>query len=131
VAFPGADLRRADPAVAGGDYDALEGLYRHFYDAAPRGVGVAKIHKVLHVKRPAAYPILDSRIYATYRDAARRPAQRNRAREYKRVFWAALPDDLIANTESGAISALRARLDETGPWPQLTDLRLLDMVTWR
>ena len=68
---PGADdLRDADPAVAGGPYDELVDLYNHFQNRAPRGIAMAKISKVLHVKRPAAYPILDQRIISIYDEAA-------------------------------------------------------------
>lgn len=129
------DLRQADPSVTDGPYDRLVTLYNHFSDGAPRGIGIAKISKVLHVKRPAAYPILDKRITSIYRDAAAQAARRYPQRGYRRANWAAIRDDLIANTESGALEALRVALDdavESGARLTLvTDLRLLDMLTWR
>jgi hypothetical protein len=67
-----ADLRQADPGVVGGVYDQLAALYEHFNNAAPPGIGMAKTSKVLHLKRPTAYPILDRKITSTYRHAAGR-----------------------------------------------------------
>jgi hypothetical protein len=132
---PGAnDLRQADPSAAAGHDDELIGLYNHFSDGAPRGIGMAKISKVLHVKRPAAYPILDRRITSIYRDAAAQAARRYPQRGYRRANWAAIRDDLIANTESGALEALRAAVDDAlgtdRKLTSVTDLRLLDMLTW-
>jgi hypothetical protein len=65
-----ADLGQADPGVVGGLYDQLAALYEHFNNAAPPGIGMAKTSKVLHLKRPTAYPILDRKITSTYRHAA-------------------------------------------------------------
>jgi hypothetical protein len=127
------DLRQADPATAGGPYDELVSFYSHFSDQAPHGIAMAKISKVLHVKRPAAYPILDKRITSIYRDAAAQAARRYPQRRYRRAYWAAIRDDLIANT--CALEALRVALEdafETGRnLTSVTDLRLLDMLTWR
>ncbi|TDK96491.1 hypothetical protein EI067_15435 [Mycobacterium paragordonae] len=128
------DLRQADPAIANGRYDELVKLYSHFNDGAPRGIAMAKISKVLHVKRPAAYPILDRRIALVYRDAAAQAARRYPQRSQSRAYWAAIRDDLIANTESGALQALRAALEDVSfgnNVTSVTDLRLLDMLTWR
>jgi hypothetical protein len=95
-------------------------------------VGIAKISKVLHIKRPAAYPILDTQVEARYRDAAERAAKAYPALGQKRMYWAAIRADLIANTESGALGLLRERLksSELERYTQLTDLRLLDILTW-
>jgi hypothetical protein len=132
---PTADLREADPGAVSGVYDQLENLYRHFKDAAPHGIATAKISKVLHVKRPAAYPILDQRMNDVYRDAATQAGRRYPRRGHKRAYWAAIRDDLITNTESGAITTLRDALPEAGQvginLRLVTELRLLDMLTWQ
>jgi hypothetical protein len=53
-------LADADPDATGGDFDHAADLYWYFTSPDRiRGVGVAKLHKVLHVKRPGLYPILD------------------------------------------------------------------------
>jgi hypothetical protein len=69
-----ADLRRAEPSIRNGLYDQLEAFYRHFEKDAPSQVGRSKISKVLHIKRPAALPILDSsdRRLPSERHASRR-----------------------------------------------------------
>jgi hypothetical protein len=129
------DLRQADPAIADGPYGELVGLYNHFSNEAPPGIATAKISKVLHVKRPAAYPILDKRITSIYRDAAALAARRYPQRGYRRAYWAAIRDDVIANTKTGVLETLRVAVDGslgTGKnLTSVTDLRLLDMLTWR
>jgi hypothetical protein len=128
-----ADLRAADPAESGGLYDAMTRLYDHLSLSAPPGIAVAKISKVLHVKRPALFPILDSHINAAYRRQARATARRYPARGHRSMTWAAIRDDLVRNTESGALTAIREAA-RTGQCPTeiaaVTDLRLLDMLTW-
>ncbi|UPW02982.1 DUF6308 family protein [Rhodococcus pyridinivorans] len=71
-----AQLVDADPNISGELYDRAEALYEHFRTAAPRQVGVAKISKVLHLKRPGLFPILDSKVMAFYRHHARAAATR-------------------------------------------------------
>ncbi len=131
---PEADLRQADPGVAGGLYDQLAALYEHFRNDAPRGIARAKISKVVHLKRAAAIPILDRKVISTYREAAGRAALRYPDRGYRRMFWSAIRGDLITNTESGALAALRRSLGGAArfqAYSRLTDLRLLDVLTWR
>lgn len=130
---PDADLGDADPGEEGGLYDRADALYQHFRTAAPRGVNIAKISKVLYPKRPALVPILDSRVTAMYHRAARRAALRHPARGYRRMYWAAIRDDRIANRD--CLAALKARCGQDDREPvrrlaQLTDLRLLDILTW-
>lgn len=126
-------LHEADPGQSDGLYDAMEGLYQHFTAAAPKGVSLAKISKVLHLKRPAQFPILDSRLVRTYRDAATREAKVYSKREYQKMYWAAIRRDLLASAE--ALTELRQRVREH-PSSQvralqvLTDVRLHDMLTW-
>jgi hypothetical protein len=129
---PQADLRDADPAVRGGLYDDMNACYQYFWEKRQPGVGIGKISKVLYVKQPAAYPILDSRVTAFYRDAAKRAAADYPALGHKKLFWAAIRADLIANTDSDALRKLRARLNssELERYTRLTDLRLMDILTW-
>ena len=51
-----ADLADADPSRRGGLFDQAAALYWHFTTPHEAGLGPAKIHKVLHVKRPSVYP---------------------------------------------------------------------------
>jgi hypothetical protein len=107
-------------------------LYAHFESDAPSGVSVAKISKVLHLKRPGLFPILDSRLLRQYAELARQAAQAYPARGYKRAHWAAIRTDLLRS--SPGLALLRASL-ETQPLPLknlrlVSDLRLLDMIAW-
>ena len=131
-----ADLRRAEPHIRNGLYDQLEDFYRHFADDAPSDVARSKISKVLHVKRPAGVPILDSKVTKVYRRCAEQAASRYPRLQYqKAAYWAAIRDDLIANTESDALNQLRAAIVDQGTLGanlhRITDLRLLDMLTWQ
>lgn len=108
-------------------------LYTHFRSSSPRGIGGAKVSKVLHLKRPAAFPILDSHLLKTYAVSARRQSRRHTARESKRLYWAAIRNDLIQNTPELAV--LRQQLSEDSDHDvqalaRLTDLRLMDICSW-
>jgi len=128
-----ADLREADPAERGGLYDGIETLYRHFRADSPRGIAGAKVSKVLHLKRPAVYPILDSHLLKTYAVPARREGRAHPTRGSRHLYWAAIREDLIHN--SAALATVRQQLSQdTDPNVQecakLTDLRLMDICTW-
>lgn len=129
---PEASLAKADPEVEGGLYDQAAHLYGHFFAERPRRVGRAKVSKVLHLKYPALVPILDDRVVGAYRDAARAAARRSPrwSGRFRRLYWAAIRDDLLASD----LTELRRRLAQdidTAPLSELTDLRLLDALTWR
>ncbi|MDP7706953.1 DUF6308 family protein [Mycobacterium sp. TY815] len=131
-----ADLLRAEPNIRNGLYDQLESFYRHFEQDAPTNVARSKISKVLHIKRPAAIPILDSKVTDVYRQLAEQAADRYPRLKYQRAaYWPAIRDDLITNTESEALTRLRAVLGDEGTLGanlhHITDLRLLDMLTWQ
>ena len=131
---PDADLADADPSESGGLYDQMNACYSHFYSDRPRKVDIGKISKVLHIKRPKLFPILDTEVRACYQQAARRAAKNYPKRGYKAMFWAAIRDDLVANRQSGSLAALRDAFASEPPLPvysELTALRLLDILTWR
>lgn len=133
-----ADLRQADPEIAGGLWDDAAALYSHFYELRPSGVAVAKIHKVLHLLRPQLYPILDGSLLKLYRPPARRAADAVRTVRpsmiHRGLWWAAICADLIANTQ--ALATIRGHLGLHGNLLQqevadtVSDLRLLDMASW-
>ncbi len=74
---------------------------------------------------------------AVYRERAKQAASRYPRLKYRKVaYWAAIRDDLIDNTESVRCTpALRAALADQGTLgahlDRITDLRLLDMLTWQ
>jgi hypothetical protein len=131
-----ADLADADPSECDGLYAATIALYDHFRTAAPKGVAIAKIHKVLHLKRPGLIPILDSRLLTVYAAAAAQAARRHEHLGARRLNWAAIREDLIDESNAQALVDARARLaaDEDSTvrlMARLTNLRLLDAVVWR
>jgi hypothetical protein len=67
----------ADLNTSGELYDGAEALYEHFRTSAPRHIGVAKISKVLHLKRPGWLPLLKSKVMAFYWPHVRAAAARD------------------------------------------------------
>ncbi len=132
----GASLVNADPDERDGLYDAAVALHEHFRTVAPAGVAVAKLHKVLHLKRPGLFPILDSRLLATYATAASLAASQHPTCGARRLCWASIREDLTDKQNADALADARARLAADGDpkvaaMARLTDLRLLDAVAWR
>lgn len=136
-----ADLADADPDVRGGLFDQMSDLYWHFAGNAPQGIAFAKVHKVLHVKYPAVFPLLDSRLWKSYRASARELAAQYPELRQSQLRWISVRDDLLAARSSGAIDELREAMatyehDDSNvqqrvrDMPQLTDLRLLDILVW-
>ncbi|MDX6254089.1 MAG: hypothetical protein QOJ11_423 [Frankiales bacterium] len=135
-----ASLPDADPGTVGALYDAALALYEHFsrHESKPKGVAVAKVSKVLHVKRPALIPILDSRLERRYRVAAAAAGRRytDQRANHKRLYWAAIRDDLVDPANAEVLRLCRRRLlRDDNPCVrhvgELTDLRLLDIITWQ
>jgi hypothetical protein len=128
-----ADLADADPAAQGGLYDAALALYEAFRGL--RGIKDAKTSKLLHLKRPSLYPVLDLAIRQLYDGRARRAASSPDIawRGFQTAFWPAIREDLIAWRRVGAFDDIRASLVDLGrpDHAELTDVRLLDVAAWR
>lgn len=95
-----ARLEDADPLERGGLYDRANVLYEHL--RAITGVGQTKASKLLHLKRPWLYPIVDSKVRELYDEPAREAARVNpRAGEegWSRVYWDPIREDLLTNLE--------------------------------
>jgi hypothetical protein len=69
--------------------------------------GVAKISKVLHLKCPGLFPILDSKVLLASCSFRRCPIPH---RGRRAMFWAAIRDDVCTNFDSGALSLFRRHL---------------------
>lgn len=131
----GTRLADADPAIEDGLYDEVLEWYRRFYRNRQRGLSSAKIHKVLHLKRPALVPMLDGRLEAIYREQSReisRSVRDVRRGRHGRLYWAAIREDLLR--AGGAWNAIRDELTDRGEpealATQLTDVRLHDILAW-
>jgi Family of unknown function (DUF6308) len=130
-----ADLACADPAGRGGLFDNAAALYWHFTTPHQAGIGPAKIHKVLHVKRPGFYPVLDRLVRRLYRAQALRWVDGipDTQPGDSVTFWAAIRQDLTNEDNRSVLSQHRDGLREdpqTAPMADLPSLRLLDIVAW-
>jgi len=111
----------ADPAdsSAGSLWNAMQ----HQYTVLDKeGLGHAKITKLLHLKRPALFPIIDSFVRSFYRDCG-----------ITSEWWAHIRADVIAN--AAAFGQLRSAAAESGDpavahLARLADLRLHDIAIW-
>jgi hypothetical protein len=128
-----ADLADADLAEEGGLFDAANRLYKSFSSIS--NVKDAKTSKLLHLKRPCLYPILDDQVKRLYLARAVEEAARPEVawRGYRVTYWAAIRQDLLAWREVQAFEALREQLHqrERPAHARLSDVRLLDITAWR
>ena len=103
-------------------WSALTGLFEGF--SGIRGIGLSKVTKTLHPKRPALIPMLDSVVQAYLQDddlgAQASFGERALAlvRGYKR--------DLDHN--SAAVRAVRQEITTRGH--ELSEVRILDLLIW-
>jgi hypothetical protein len=134
-----ADLADADPDDPAGLITRASELYWHF--TWPRripGVGAAKLHKILHLKRPRLYPILDSftmRLYAPCAAswAARLSHLDGITRHDAPCYWAAFQEDLLANREGlrrYRDQLARDRDQHVQDLARLSPVRLQDIIAW-
>ena len=128
-----AHIRDADPAEHGGLYDAaqqLTGLLR-----SVKGVGWTTAYKVLHIKRPSLFPLLDARLRQTYRQAeAEWRTDHPSVRPGGRNFWAVIRADVIDPFNRSSLERSRETFRRESPLRPLTglsDVRLLDILAWR
>lgn len=141
---PAADLANADPDVVDSEdelFSKMTALYWHFSEIAPKGVSFAKISKVLHLKLPHLFPILDSHLARSYAPQARLLRADYPQFGWRRRTWIAIRNDLREARKSAAMSGLRHQLREYESDDHdkqrdirlldgLTDLRLLDILVW-
>jgi len=129
-----ARLEDADPTQRDGLYDRMETLWRQ---VRRPNIGVAKASKLLHMKRPFAFPIIDSYVRTTYLDratAAGNDLARTRPRgSVQPHFWAAIRQDLIrgADTFDALRALLRDKEPPAGSAVRLPNLRFIDVLAWK
>jgi hypothetical protein len=135
-----ATLEMADPASVPGLYDDALALYEHFHKV--RGIGPAKASKLLHLKRPALYPIVDTKVMDLYRAtgapaAAAKSNPRSKDRGWKEVFWDVIRNDLITNRRclyelhQLLVAAGTGGDEKAALLGRLGPLRLLGAILWR
>jgi hypothetical protein len=105
---------------------------------ADHWVSVAKVHKILHLKRPGLYPILDERVKSLYWPCAAEWTGRlghlgGTTLADSPPYWAAFRDDLVRNCD--ALRTFQAQMaeDKDGvvrTMAKLACLRLQDMIAW-
>ncbi|MDP9433389.1 MAG: DUF6308 family protein [Actinomycetota bacterium] len=134
---PALRLADLDPAGAPEQYEAAVKLYDHFREPRRPGVSMAKISKVLHVKRPQLVPILDSRLAARYRQEALTQGQKypNLQSPARARFWLAVREDLVRPGAREVLQQAREALrgsdvPEARLLAEVSDVRLLDILAW-
>jgi hypothetical protein len=112
-------LARAQRSIR---WSALTGLFERF--SGIRGIGLSKVTKTLHPKRPALIPMLDSVVqaYLARDDLGGSEPFAERATALVRSYKA----DLDHNR--GPLHGLQREL--AGRGYQLTEVRILDILIW-
>lgn len=133
-----AHLVDADPTTPGGLFAKAADLYWSFTSPHIDGVGPAKVHKILHIKRPDFYPVLDRYVRRIYQPCAATWTKRlahleGIADTDSPPYWAAFRDDLIRNAKELARYKDELAEDEDEDvrnLAQLTAVRLQDIIAW-
>lgn len=120
---PTARLEDANPEDPDGLYVAMRSLWSQIR-VKKSGIGPAKASKLLHLKRPFAFPILDRDVSKTY------------AKRYRKTrdYWCLIRDDLIDGTDD--LLKMQERLGSAKNHDviqasRLPSLRLLDIIAWQ
>jgi hypothetical protein len=128
-----ASIVDADPLKRQGLYDDAQAVVAAFIGRP--GIGYTKAYKVLHVKRPHLFPILDSKLRKLYeeQEKACRAKHRDLLPDDGRNFWGVIRLDVLRNLPE--LNQYRRLLskepDLLGSLSSLSDLRLLDILSWR
>lgn len=134
-----AHLADADPSEPDGLFADAARLYWSFtWPERITGVSVAKVHKILHLKRPGLYPILDERVKSLYRSRAAEWTDRlshlgGITLADSPPYWAAFREDLVRNFD--VLRTFQAQMAEdqeeaVRTVAKLTCLRLQDIIAW-
>jgi len=126
------NARLADPAIRGSlanagpaTMDALANLFGVLDDYKPRHVGLTKLTKVLHRKRPELIPLYDENIRVCYMRSGVIPRVKNRSwKEFSLLLLSAMQRDLVSQMDGWREIAALAHS------PAITPLRALDIIGW-
>lgn len=134
---PGVSLVSADP-----ENSVYANAAKLFAEVdALAGVGPAIASKVLHLKRPHFFPLLDSVLRILYREAAAHAYQasavwQKRQPTWRHLYWAAVRADVLNAQNQAALAELRRRLrvdvknERRQRAAALSDVRVLDILAW-
>ncbi|EMY33578.1 hypothetical protein D477_014291 [Arthrobacter crystallopoietes BAB-32] len=117
-------LAEATPAML----EALADLFGVLDDHKVKHVGMTKLAKVLHRKRPDLIPLYDENIRRCYSDLGTKPVpvvKRRTRRDFCRAWLPVLRDDLVSQQESWQ------QLADLATEPKISPLRAMDMVGWK
>ncbi|HTD50992.1 MAG TPA: DUF6308 family protein [Acidimicrobiia bacterium] len=120
---PTARLEDADYDEPDGLYVAMQTMWAHIQNRKS-GIGPGKASKLLHLKRPFAFPILGRDVCETYQKRHRKTGE----------YWRLIRDDLIDGADD--IDKIRDRLAsaknrDVQCASRLPALRLLDIIAWQ
>lgn len=130
--LPILNARLADPALFGTladagqiTMDALARLFGILDDYNPNQVGLTKLSKVLHRKRPELIPLYDENIRVCYMRNGMIPRAKDRSwKEFSLLLLPAIQHDLVSQMDRWLeIAALASG-------PAITPLRALDIIGW-
>lgn len=94
-------------------------LYQHF--TSLHNIKDGKASKLLHMKRPHFYPVLDSLVMSVYR----------KAKQHHGSFWEAIRQDLLKNERAfNQLKEVPSALGEFKDLGKLPNVRLQDIVAW-
>ena len=128
-----ARIHDADPLERGALYDRAQDVAKQF--VARRGVRYTKAYKVLHIKRPHLFPVLDARLRRLYADVEREYRRQNKALLPDDGFnyWGVIRSDVVDNEKAleEYREQLKAGSDLLPRMATLSDVRLLDIISWR
>jgi hypothetical protein len=120
---PTARLEDADPEEPDGIHAAMTAIWDQIR-VKKSGIGPAKASKLLHLKRPFAFPLLDRDIFATYEKRYRKT----------RDYWELMRQDLIDGRDD--LLKIRGRLESAenplvNRVARLPAVRLIDILAWQ
>lgn len=130
------NIRLKHPALTGtldeagqDTFDAIARLYGVLDRTAPTpGVRRTKLSKALHLKRPGLLPLYDNYIWQCYGELGKKRMRSVKGRNNEDFMLAWLPElkqDLRDGMQHWKAMAALA------PGPEVTPLRVLDIVAWR
>jgi hypothetical protein len=135
--LPGLNERLKHPALTGAFQEAgpetLEAIARVYdvvWEIRRPQVGLTKLAKVLHRKRPALLPLYDANIRRCYQKIGNAPVPPDPKRSWPDLIRALLPAMQKDLSEQYAAWQELAALTPTNG-PRITPLRAMDMIGWK